>query len=227
MKMKGTPQKRYYPVFLDVEGRRCVVVGGGNVALRKAHALAVAGAEVIVVAPEVSAEMEALSAASQRVRLVRNEFDPDDLADAFLAIAATNDPAVNGAVARAARERAVPVNVVDQPAQSSFIVPATVSRGRLQVAVSTAGASPAFAVRLRKRLDEQLGPGLGAYVEAMAQARALVLAEVSDPGRRTGILERLASDQVVERYLKEEPEQADAWLMDEARRLIGRAGEPE
>jgi precorrin-2 dehydrogenase/sirohydrochlorin ferrochelatase len=222
--MESTPQKRYYPAFLDVEELRCVVVGGGNVALRKAHALAVAGAEVTVVAPQVSLEMEALAAASSRVHLVRNEFDPSDLAGAFLAIAATNDPAVNEAVVRAAREQSVLVNVADQPALSSFIVPATVSRGRLQVAISTSGTSPAFAVRLRKQIEEQLDPRLAAYVEAMAEARALVLADVADADRRAAIFEALASDDLVERYMKQEPEHAERWLMDEARRLIARAG---
>lgn len=223
--MESTPQKRYYPAFLDVEGRRCVVVGGGNVAVRKAHALVVAGAEVTVIAPEVCLEMEALAAASPRVHLVRRRFEENDLPSAFLAIAATDDAAANEAVGRAARERSIPVNVADDPALSSFIVPATVRRGRLQVAVSTAGASPAFAARLRKRLDEQLDPRLAAYIEAMADARAVVLAEVADPARRTAIFERLASDEVVERYLTEQPEQADAWLMNEARRLIPGAGE--
>lgn len=224
--MDHAVQKRYYPVFLDVEGLRCVVVGGGNVALRKAHALAVAGAEVIVVAPEVSREMEALVAASPRVHLVRNEFDPNDLAGAFLAIAATDDADVNEAVSRAAREQSVLVNVVDQPTLSSFIVPATVARGRLQVAISTSGASPAFAAALRKRIEKQLDPRLAAYVEAMATVRPLVLAEVADGERRAAIFEQLASSEVVERCMEQEPKHADAWLMDEARRLIARAREP-
>ncbi|MBN1918442.1 MAG: bifunctional precorrin-2 dehydrogenase/sirohydrochlorin ferrochelatase [Verrucomicrobia bacterium] len=225
--MNSSPQKRYYPAFLDVEGLRCVVVGGGNVALRKAHALTVAGAEVSVVAPEVSREMEALVAASPRVRLVRHEFDPNDLAGAYLAIAATNDATVNETVARVARELGMLVNVVDQPALSGFIVPATVSRGRLQVAISTSGASPAFAARLRKRLDDQLDADLAATLEGLAEARALVLAEVADPVRRAAILKRLASDEVVDSCLDAKAQRADTWLMDEARRLIEGAGEAE
>jgi precorrin-2 dehydrogenase/sirohydrochlorin ferrochelatase len=224
--MTDKPRAQYYPAFLDVSGRRCVVVGGGRVAERKARALAGAGAGVTVVSPEICSEMESLATASPNVHVALKPFEAGDLADAFLAVAATDDAGVNEAVSRAAHGRSILVNVVDQPALSSFIVPAAVSRGRLHVAVSTAGASPAFAARLRRQLDEQLDPRLGAYVEAMAGIRAVVLEEVPDPAQRLRIFEALASGETVQRYLGHEPATADAWLMDEARRLIARAEEP-
>jgi precorrin-2 dehydrogenase/sirohydrochlorin ferrochelatase len=217
-------QAPFYPAFLDVRGARCVVVGGGRVAARKAAALVEAGAQVAVVSPRISGEIES-AATSSGVEVRRKRFEPSDLDGALLAIAATNDPAVNDAVSREARARGILVNVVDQPALSSFLVPATVSRGRLQVAISTSGASPAFAKRLRERIERLLSPRLAAYLERMAEARALVIEQVADAERRAGIFEALASDELVGRYLEAEPKAADAMLMQRARELIARAGD--
>lgn len=212
----------YYPAFLDVGGVRCVVVGGGSVAARKVRALVEAGASVSVVSPCVCGEIEAMAAEGGGVECRRKPFEPKELEGAFLVVAATDDAAVNEAVGREARARGVLVNVVDQPTLSTFIVPATVSRGRLQVAISTGGASPAFAKRLRERLEGQLSPGLAAYLDAMADARALVLAEVADPRGRARIFEELASDEFVARCLEAEPAAAGAMVLERARELIAR-----
>jgi precorrin-2 dehydrogenase/sirohydrochlorin ferrochelatase len=213
-----------YPAFLDVTGARCVVVGGGRVAARKAHALAVAGADVLVVAPQTGDEIEALAAASPHVRVTRKLFDERDLEGALLAVAATDDLAVNERVGRLARDRGVLVNVVDQPALSTFLVPAAVSHGRLQVAVSTGGASPAFARRLRERLEEQLSPRLAAYLDAMAEIRSMVFEQVKDSAARAAIFEALAADDVVETYVGSEPDEANRMLHERARELIARSG---
>jgi precorrin-2 dehydrogenase/sirohydrochlorin ferrochelatase len=215
-------QSPFYPAFLDVRGARCVVVGGGRVAARKAAGLVEAGAQVAVVSPRISGRIEA--AAPGSVEVYRKRFEPSDLDGALLAIAATDDPAVNEAVSREACARGILVNVADQPALSSFLVPAAVSRGRLQVAISTGGASPAFAKRLRERIEGLLSPRLAAYLEQMAEARALVIEQVADAGRRARIFEALASDEFVGRYLEAEPEAAGAMLMQRARELIAGAG---
>ncbi len=213
----------YYPVFLDVRGRGCLVVGGGSVAARKVRTLVEAGASVTVVSPEVCAELDALAGAGAAAELRRRPFEAADLDGAVLAIAATDDPAVNEAVSRAARGRGIPVNVVDQSALSTFIVPATVGRGRLKVAVSTAGASPAFARRLRERLEGELDPRLADYLEQMAEARALVLERVTDPKARRRIFETLASEGVVARYLESGPSEADEVFRAQVGDLIARA----
>jgi precorrin-2 dehydrogenase/sirohydrochlorin ferrochelatase len=213
----------YYPVLLDVRGARCVVVGGGSVAARKVRALVEAGAAVTVVAPDICAELQALVGAGA-VQVRRKPFEPKELEGARLAVAATDDPAVNEAVSREARAAGMPVNVVDQPALSTFIVPATVSRGRLQVAVSTGGASPAFAARLRERLEGLLSPRLAAYLDAMAETRAMVLERVADAGQRAAIFGVLASDEFVTSYLEAEPAAADAMLLERVRELIAKSG---
>jgi precorrin-2 dehydrogenase/sirohydrochlorin ferrochelatase len=156
----------YYPVFLDLRGRRCVVVGGGEVALRKVDGLLAAGAKVTVVAPRIH-EMP------PGVTVLQRGFAPADLDGAFFAISATDDRAVNSAVAAEAEARGIPVNVVDVPAESSVILPAVVRRGEFVLAVSTGGASPAFARLLRERLEAEFGEEYGeliAFLKALRQA---------------------------------------------------------
>ena len=157
-------QSTYYPAFLDLRGKRCIVVGGGSVALRKVEGLLEVGAAVTVIAPE----HVALPA---EVSVLRRVYQPGDLAGARLVIAATNDSAVNAEVAREAEERGILVNVVDDPARCSFILPALLRRGALCLAISTGGASPTFARRLREQLEAQFGPEYAALLELLAVLR--------------------------------------------------------
>ena len=140
---------RYYPIFLDVRGRTAVVVGGGKVASRKAAGLAEAGARVRIIAPRVDASLGAH-------QIERRRFRAGDLKGAALAFAATDDRAVNHAVALEARRRRIPVNVADSVEECSFLVPARIARGDLQIAISTGGSSPRLARALRKRLETEL-----------------------------------------------------------------------
>jgi precorrin-2 dehydrogenase/sirohydrochlorin ferrochelatase len=155
-----------YPIFLDLSGRRCVVVGGGGVADRKARKLLQARAEVVVISPEVGAELESVA-----VEIHRRPYREGDLEGAYLAFAATNVREVNGAVAREAKERGIPVNVADSPSEGDFALPSTLRRGRLQVAVSTGGASPTLARRIRGELEEAFGPEWAGIVEELDRAR--------------------------------------------------------
>lgn len=141
--------KRYYPIFLDVEGMEVVIVGGGRVAARKAAGVAEAGARVRVIAPRVAAGLRA-----DEVR--RRKYRAGDLRGAVLAFAATDDRRVNHAVAREARRRGIPVNVADAREECTFIVPARVRRGEMQIAISTGGTSPRLAKQLRERLEAEL-----------------------------------------------------------------------
>lgn len=160
----------FYPVFLDLTGRACVVVGGGIVAERRVEALLAAGAEVTVVSPEVTPALAGLGAAG-RVRHVARPYRPDDLAGAELAFTAVDDPAVSAAVALEARERAVWLNAADDPAHCDFILPGLVRRGVLTVAVGSGAASPALTRALREHLDSALGPEWEALGELAAAAR--------------------------------------------------------
>jgi precorrin-2 dehydrogenase/sirohydrochlorin ferrochelatase len=164
----------YYPVALDLCGRRCVVVGGGHVAARKLSGLVAAGAVVLVVAPRVCAAIED-AARLHNVEVRRRPFEGPDLDDAFLVITATDDAAVNRTVAGEARLRRVLVNAADDPAHCDFILPAVVRRGDVQIAVTTGGRSPALARYLRERLERLIPRAYGELAEMLGAIRSEVL----------------------------------------------------
>jgi precorrin-2 dehydrogenase/sirohydrochlorin ferrochelatase len=143
-----------------------VVVGGGAVATRKARKLFEAGAEVVVVSPEVLPDLEDMS-----VEIHQRPYEHGDLEGADLAFAATDSREVNAAVAREANARGVRINVADRPTEGDFAVPSTLRRGGLQVAVSTGGASPTLARRIRNELEEVFGPEWAGVVEELEAIR--------------------------------------------------------
>jgi siroheme synthase-like protein len=153
------PRKKfpYYPIFLDVENRDVVIIGGGAVCTRKAETMMRYGARVTVVAPEVTDEITGWSK-DGRLVVACKEYDEADLEGASIVIASTDDACVNGRIARDCRRRKIPVNVVDVTHLCEFIVPAIVEHGSIQVAVSTGGKSPALARTLKENLQKFLGP---------------------------------------------------------------------
>jgi siroheme synthase-like protein len=161
----------YYPVFLDLAQRRCLVVGGGPVAEGKVAGLLAAGARVTVVSPTVTERLAAW-AASGRIAHTARPYRSGDLAGRQLVFTATDDPAVTAAVAVDGRARGVWVNAADDPTHCDFILPAVIRRGRLAVAVSTGGASPAAARAIREELEGYLTTEHGTLVELAAEARA-------------------------------------------------------
>ncbi|MGC2030455.1 MAG: bifunctional precorrin-2 dehydrogenase/sirohydrochlorin ferrochelatase, partial [Steroidobacteraceae bacterium] len=140
----------YFPVFFDLSGQKVLIVGGGEVAVRKISLLERTGALITVVAPDVAPELMSRAAAG-KVKLFIREFSPDDLQGARLVIVATSRRAVNRWIASLSESRNIPVNVVDDAASSRFIVPAIIDRDPVLVAVSTGGAAPVLARRLRER----------------------------------------------------------------------------
>ena len=163
-----------YPVSLDLEGRRCVVVGGGTVAEHKVQGLLDAGAAVTVVAGEFTPALQELAARGE-LELLHRPYARGDLAGAFLTIAATDDGAVNAEVFAEASERKVLCNAVDDVGHCHFAAPSIVRRGDLTISVSTGGKAPALAKRLRQTLSGQFGDEWGVLVEILAQARAAAL----------------------------------------------------
>ncbi len=156
-----------YPVNLVLDGRSCLVVGGGRVALRKVEGLLACGGRVTVVAPSIVPGLRRLPG----VALVEREWQPSDLDGTWLVIAATDDPAVNGAVYAEGERRGVWVNGADDPANCSFTLPSVVRRGDLQVTVSTGGRSPALATWLRRRLEGEIGPEYAVLLDLLATER--------------------------------------------------------
>lgn len=169
--MSGRPGLAGLPVNLLVAGRRCLVVGAGRVAARKIETLLSLDAEVVVVATRAGPEVQAWADAGRLV-LHRRAFRPDDLdGGVWLAVAATDDPAVNRAVHAAGEARRVWVNAADDPANCSFTLLSLVRRGDIVVAIGTNGRSPALAAHLRERIAAELGPEYETVLELCAHAR--------------------------------------------------------
>ncbi|MDQ3660485.1 MAG: uroporphyrinogen-III C-methyltransferase [Actinomycetota bacterium] len=164
-----------YPVNLDIQGRRCVVVGGGKIAEDKVMGLVEAGANVRVIAPRLTTTLEELFH-SGRVEVSRKEYSSGDLDGVFLAIAATDDTAVNAQVFAEAEELKVLLCSVDDIDHCHFAAPATVRRGDFLLTISTAGKAPALAKRVRKELGSSFGPEWGALVEVLSETRSAALA---------------------------------------------------
>lgn len=161
----------YYPIFLNVRGKRCLVVGGGEVALRKVKALLKHGAKVEVVSPNFCPELTKLAEA-KKISVLSKEYKSGDLKDAFIVIAATGESDINQKVAGEAKRQKIPVNVVDSRERSDFIVPSYFCRGDLTLAVSTAGRSPALARKVRYRLERNFGEEYASLVGLIEEVRA-------------------------------------------------------
>lgn len=159
-----------YPANLLVNGRPCLVVGGGRIAARKVESLLDAGADVTVVAPAVGDEVRAWAEAG-RLTLRERPFTPPDLDGAWLAITATDDPAVNRAVFAAGEARRTFVNSADDPANCSFTLMSVVRRGDLVVTVGTGGRSPALATFLKEHVREEMGPEYETLLDLLSEAR--------------------------------------------------------
>lgn len=184
-----------FPLFLKLTGKPCLVVGAGAIAEGKVASLLEADAVVTVVAPQADARVEEWAAAGE-IQLLRREFVADDVDGMFLVVAGTNVPAVNRAVFHAAKERGILCNAVDDPPYCDFYFPSVVRRGDLQIAISTAGESPALAMQLRKELNEQLPHDLGPWLEELGRLRREVLQMMPLGEDRKLLLHQLAQREV-------------------------------
>lgn len=180
-----------FPLFLKLEGHPCLVVGAGTVAAPKIESLLHAGGRVTVVAPEALPGIAA-RAGEKKIRWIQREFVPSDLEDALLVVTATNEKAVNHAVAEAARAAGILCNSVDDPPGCDFYYGSVVERGDLQVAISTAGKSPALAQRLREELSALIADDAGAWLDQLGERRLRVLAAVPPGEERKQALHLLA-----------------------------------
>ena len=188
---------RHFPVFLDLNRRRCLVVGGGEVAASKAQQLLRSNADILVVAPRVGEEILALEQQGKLRREARG-FMPDDVVGCALVIAATADKEVNVRVAEAAKADNVPVNVVDNPALCSFIMPSVVDRDPVQIAVSTGGASPVLARLLRVKLETLIPASYGRLATVVREFRGRVKQRFPEFRQRRRFWENILQGPVVE-----------------------------
>ncbi len=217
----------FLPIFLDIKDRRCVVIGAGDVALRKIGLLRRAGGRVVVIAPRVSDAIRRLATEDDSVTIHEQAFASEDLHDAALAIAATDDEAVNRQVAETARAAGIPVNVADQPELCSFIMPSIIDRSPVIAAVSTGGASPVLARLIRARLESLIPAGYGRLAEIAARFRDQVKATFSRPTDRRLFWDKVLQGGVAERVFTGHMDEAEA-IMErelEAAKEHGNIGE--
>lgn len=178
-----TDLPKYYPICVDLNRRRCLVVGAGRVAARKAVSLLEAGALVRVVSPEAVKEVAEL-AGEGKIDWQRRTFAESDLDGVFLVVGATGDPEVNRQVYQAADSASILVNIVDQPDLCNFIVPALIRRGEFQIAISSGGASPFLARRVREALEQRFGQHYGELVRELSRIREGLKEKLPDESRR-------------------------------------------
>lgn len=169
----------YYPIFLNLANRRCVVIGGGSVAEGKVTGLLEAGAQVIVISPDVTPALKKLARDLNIGHLKRN-YQPGDLEQAFLVISATNDREVNEQVWEEAEDWGILFNAVDDPAHCNFIAGSIIRQGALTLAISTSGSAPALAVRLKEKLAREFGPEYAEFLELMEKLREPLAARYPD-----------------------------------------------
>jgi precorrin-2 dehydrogenase / sirohydrochlorin ferrochelatase len=192
-----------FPMFLKLDGRRCLVVGAGKIGEPKIAGLIDTGACIHVIALEASEAVREW-ARDGKITLELRGFVPEDLDLTFLAVVATASPTLNESIYREAQRRGVLCNVVDVPEYCDFYYPAVVRRGDLQIAISTSGQSPSLAQKLRQQLERQFGPGYTQWVAELGATRKLVLASDLDPQRKRELLHSLASREALEAALAEE-----------------------
>jgi precorrin-2 dehydrogenase / sirohydrochlorin ferrochelatase len=190
-----------FPIFLKLEGRRVLVAGAGPVAEQKLDGLLRAGADVHVVAPQATDLVQQFARDGQ-LRWSQREFNSSDLDRAALVVAATGHAEVNERIYREAESRGVLCNAVDEPDRCHFYYPAVVQRGDLQIAISTAGHSPALAQRIRKQLEQQFDAGYAEWLNWLGNARRRLFSRPVDPQRRKNILHRIARPEIYERFVR-------------------------
>lgn len=209
---------RYYPILVDLKGRRVLVVGGGKVAYRKIATLLDHGASVEVIARDLDRPLAELVEKG----LIRNggqEFCVDRLNGVFLVIAATSDAELNRRVSEKAQEKGLLVNAVDQPADCNFIVPSILRRGDLVVSVSTSGKSPAFARKIREDLESQFGDEFESFLDLMGRLRERVLSLALTQQENKQIFDKLIASRLLDSLRKEDWEGA-AFIVSE---IVGQA----
>jgi len=190
----------YFPAFLDLRGRICLVAGAGRVGSRKIARLLDCGPALLrVVDPSPDSTLEAELRSRPSVELIKRAFRPDDLEGAFLVIAGTADARINTEISRLCRQKNILCNIVDQPELCSFIVPALLQRDDLLIAVSSQGASPALARRIRTELEERFGPEYAAWLKLLRCLRPLVVGLGRSSESNKDVFRALTDQEILER----------------------------
>jgi precorrin-2 dehydrogenase / sirohydrochlorin ferrochelatase len=208
-----------YPIFLELGGRRVVIVGGGAVAARKAEVILKAGARLVVVAERIDEALRGLCEGTG-VELIESRYSKKYLAEATLAIAATDNAKLNSQIYKDCQQLEILCNVVDSPELCDFFVPAVVKRGDLQIAIGTEGRSPAYAGHIRKKLEKIFTEKHGEFLAELERLREYIIEKVADPAKRKALSDELVDDTSFECFVENGP--AD-WRR-RAEEIINRGG---
>lgn len=190
---------KYYPVFLNLNGKTAVVIGGGKTAERKARTLIQAGASVKVISPDITASLGELKKTG-RLTHIKRPYRKGDLKGAFIVIAGTSSVQINTKIANDARHPGIGpsrlVNVIDTPSEGNFIAPSIVKRGPLTIAISTGGSSPAASKLIRQEIEKLYGVEFAHYLRSLGKMRKKALREIKDSKKRESLLKDLASEKI-------------------------------
>lgn len=184
--------KSYYPINLNLENKKCVIVGGGAVAQRKVKSLLKCKAKVTVIGPSLTNQLAILKK-KKKIIHINKKYNPSYLKGAFLAIGATDSRVVDISLNKLSQKNNLLLNIVDSPIYGNFIVPAVIKRGPLTISVSTSGVSPALAKKIRIDLEKHFSPKYKKLLNLMAQVRPSIIKEVKDIKKRRKIFKKLAN----------------------------------
>lgn len=204
---------RYYPIYLDIKNRHCLVVGGGSVGTRKVMTLLECGAAVAVVSPAITRQLREL-ANNDVITLTQRPFQNSDLKGNFLVIGATDDRELNLQIHAEAERLGLLCNIADHPDASNFILPSIVSRGDLSIAISTSGNSPALAKNLRKNLEKQFGDEYATFLTLMGNVRKKLLAQNHEPEGHKKLFEQLINTEIIKKIKNHEEEDINKTLLE-------------
>jgi precorrin-2 dehydrogenase/sirohydrochlorin ferrochelatase len=194
----------YYPMMMNITGRRCVVIGGGKVAERKVASLLEAGAMVVLVSPAMTPSLSSM-AKNGIIEHLPRRYRRGDLKRAFLCVVATNDRRLQKRICKEAQDQGVLANIVDSEEDCDFLVPSYFRRGDLTISISTSGKSPALAKKIRNDLQELYGWEYEVLLRVLTWARPRIMEEVKDPKRRQSILERTARPELLALVRQSDP----------------------
>ncbi len=196
---------RFYPLFLRLDNKPVLVVGGGRVAERKVKSLLRCGARVFIVSRELTSGLKRLLHEG-RLTFVGKDFSPEALDNKLLVIVSTDDMEFNTHVARLAKQKGIMVNVVDYPSECDFILPSVIRRGDLVIAISTSGKSPAFSKAMRKRLESLYGREYGIFLDIIAALRSLLIRIGASEEKKDKIFKKLWNSDMIDKIRKDDVE---------------------
>ena len=204
---------RYYPVNLDIQNRKCLVVGGGSVGTRKVMTLLECGAVVTVVSSDVAEELLEL-AEKKMIELKRRPYESSDIDGMFLVIGATDNEELNWQINKDAEHQNKLCNIADRPEACNFILPSIVNRGNLVIAISTSGKSPAFAKKMRQDLEKEFGEEYDEFLQLMGAIRKKALSEKHEPEAHKHLFEQLINRGLVDMVRNNDEERINSLLLE-------------